>query len=360
MNGSSKNFIDTYNYTVGMYQECQKIINLIDDFSNLFKRFSTPGQVVPDYKSSNITVEYKDMYKIRKALNKSVNEYLDNYVNDLNAKYKDAYNILIQMKFQFNIVVNYKEMKSLTEPNPLWVVNNVIVSYATYFPSQNYDIMLAVTLKDPLMSEIKKLSNADSDEKKSGEATKLANIVTTNTQASQLYTASQSRIVDPVTQRYTTKLRAEDIHKASEAFVKTKKIEHVEQKDVLSKLANGQYLSDLVNNLESKTPGFLKSSYNAPNNITALLSDKTAKYALRNLVGHSIVTVSDTKDPQGKELKSIMRERTRKKFGENSRFCDENKDKVNGKWVLTDEAKSLMQLENSRKALRNKILKSIQ
>jgi hypothetical protein len=359
MNGSSNTFIESYNHLKDMLLGCQKILNLIDEFNNFLKSPVATNQVVPEYKESVITGEYKNMYGIRKSLFNAVNNYIGEYYNDLKTKYNDAYNILLEIGYEFMIVTSYKTMESLTEVNSLWRINNSAVSYVEFFPYKNFDGNLSKFLRDPLINEIKKISVADSEEKKSGGVTKQANIVTTNVKASQLYMASQSRIVDPATQSWTVKTRAKDIHDRSEAHLKAKKQEHVEQKEILHKLADGKYLSDFVNNLEGKAPTFLKSVYNAPNNLTSLLSDKISKYVLKNLVQHPTVSISDDKDPQGKELKSVLREQTRKKFGDN-RFCDEAEQKVNGKWVLKDEAKSLKQLENARMTLRNKILKSMQ
>jgi hypothetical protein len=206
------------------------------------------------------------------------------------------------------------------------------------------------------MNAIKTLTTSQSAEKQSGGITKQSNVETTNSVALQVANLGQARMQDPVVQRWTSNLRAEVIHDFTVSYVNDKAKEHIQQKSILNKLANGQYLADIANNFDNKITNLLAPASNAITSLTAALSSSIAKYVFKNLMYGSI-RISDPNDPHGKDLKSVMREKTRKKFGD-LRFCDEAEQKdSSGHWVLKNEAASMAQLEQARKTLINKMLK---
>lgn len=336
-------FIAIYDHLISMFQGCSGIMKLLDDFGNFLNSITGPGEPFPGYEGPAILLQYRDMYGVRKRLYDSVTDYLSTYQSDLSSSYKTAMDVLNKIKYDFNIIVNLKTIDS-------------IVFYINAFPERNYQKQLATNLRDPLMSAIKIVTTAQSDAKQSGGITKQSDVETTNSIALQIANLGQARMQDPVVQRWTSNLRAEDIHDFTVSYVKDKAKDHIQQKSILTKLANGQYLADIVNNFETNASKLLNPVSNAVTSFTEAISSNIAKYVFRNSVYGSI-SISDAIDPQGKNLKSVMRERTRKRFGD-VRFCDEAEEKdANGNWILKDQAASLALLEKSRKALINKMLK---
>jgi hypothetical protein len=344
------NFLDDYNQLVSMYKGSSELVKLLDSFYTFVDKLTDPSEIVPDYQGPANKLEYRDCYGVRKAVYKHTVKYLEDYFSDvaIQDKYTSAWGTLKDIQTLF---LPFQGLKKVD----YFVANKTSLLVQV----QLFSAELAANLRDPLMKAIRGGAESATSEKTTGSSTFKGAIETTNTQAYSLYNnIAKAQMSNPTVLSVTSSTRASDIHSITESKIQAKKQENVVQNEILNKLADGRYLSDLLSKAENID--WLKTGFNAttgaPSSFAQWLNTKTKDYALNNLIHSWIISKSDP-NPQEDRVKKEFRDRARKKYGD-VRFCDEEEQKdVNGNWVLKKDSEAKRLLEKSRKELRNKLLK---
>lgn len=339
------NYLDQYNLLLDMYYGCHTIIKDLDKFLESLKKIVDPNTVEANYMGADAIFQiYMDVYRTRSNLLKEVISYIDKYNDTLSTSYTTGEGVLTEIRNYLNVIDKLPKVEDTTP-------------FKNILPQKMFDVQLVKTLRDPLMQSIRQLSQSNTPNTQSGVGTKPTNVVTSNAKAAALMDAVTSHINNPAFSSSTSRIRNTDVRAQEQATIVAKSQQAVQQKNVLSKLADGTYLADLTNTVETNTPSWIKSVVTAPDSISNFVTDTMGRYATRNLVLFDTLRVSGSTQQQD-DLTSAFREQTRKKYGGSLGFCDETRDE-NGNWVLTKNLSSKMLLSDSRKNLRNKILGSI-
>jgi hypothetical protein len=283
-------FTDNYNSLVGMYRGCLVILKLLDDFNFFLNDLIDANSVNISDTDPNSLLKTKNYYEVRKSVYIQVTKYLDDYFKDFGIvdTYSKAYDILKNIKDYFNVLIN---TKSTISPEFKIYITNIITTWESG---------LAENLRDLLMATIKTSAVADTNDKKNGSNISTATVETTSAETLALYRTALSEKNNPVVQTNMANLRAEDINRITQEKINVKNQESTEQKGILSKLADGEYLFNVVNSLSSKTPEWLKKP-------------DIANFVLNNLTIHSTLSVAGDK-PLDEEQAAKIRTDTRKKI----------------------------------------------
>lgn len=328
----STNVSSTFNYLDGMRKGCARIMQLLDDFKYFINGLAVPNEVVIPCVWSVTHLLYKDYYAKRKAVYLGVLGYIDAYFTEGEniTKYGKAVVTLNTILDFFNVIINTQSPDIYTKA--------FITSTTDSINAWQKD--LAQNLRDILIEETITLASSNTAAKKSGSQVSTSASPTTNIAAEGYYSAAKIRVTDPVIKNNVSDIRSEDINKLAEENLKFKQQESIEQNDILSKLANGSYLYDAMNNLDK-----------------LIRKSSLGEFVLNNLICNDTMVLASSK-PLSDEKAKEVRERTRRKFGGKLGFCDEVPDGKGG-WVLKNEAEDKAKLEKARFEIRNKLLSKI-
>ena len=354
---ATENFNDRYTYLTGMLNGCNDIIKYLDTFEGLLNKIIVGGNAYEKCNQNSVITQYTNIYGLRKTIFNYVYSYIGLYTEELQANYKDAMSVLNALYNELVVINSYKTLDSFTKPSPMWTVNGKPASYQVYFPTMGYDKILSVYLRDPISTAIKSLSNSSTSQSTSGGVVAPSSKETTNATARDLLNTALVRVKDPAVQSWINKdFTTKNIHDQAVARVADKKKEATIEMQILKKLGDSAFMSSIDKSTQG-VQNFIKGLYNSPDSAKDYLSSWVGKYVFKNIM-YGQIKIADPNAPQDVQLKSVLREQTRKKYPKGMLFCDE--EMVNGNITLKKDAESTRQLDAANKAILNKMLNSKQ
>lgn len=345
---ADENFINKYSELVNFFKAVTELMIANDKFYGIVYDLPDPTNKESYYLSSEdeqLENSYLRFYNIRKRLYlvaertfEKYNAYLeeDKY-QTLSSVINDILNTLLPILNQQNMADIYPSRNELLTKSGIWKKE-------------------LGSVKDTIADDLRFLTNKQSDQPKK-------DLDTDSQTVSDLRNTAGARILDPAMATISTKKKVvDDIElRTKEVVDKISLLKYVNK--AFDSISDSKLLENVHSNIESfvdKFPNWLKVVVRGPSSVTRVTTEdeQIAKKSVQSILLNYNVRSSEPISEDQKKILDHWRKVVRKRFGDYP-FCDEASEKVDGEWVLKDDASYKILLERSKKKLLEKLGSSL-